>query len=91
MVLARQLRLRNLGGIIVIDFIDMADREHRQQVQLALQQVLQQDPVRTTFNGMSGLGLVALTRKRQGESLQHLLCVECPVCQGAGSSDQPAR
>ena len=83
-VLARQLRLRNLGGIIVIDFIDMADREHRQQVQLALQQVLQQDPVRTTFNGMSGLGLVALTRKRQGESLQHLLCVECPVCQGGG-------
>ncbi len=83
--LARQLRLRNLGGIIMVDFIDMSDREHRRQLQQALQQALQADPGRATFNGMSELGLVALTRKRSGESLQHILCVDCPVCQGSGA------
>jgi ribonuclease G len=83
--LARQLRLRNLGGIIMVDFIDMADPEHRRQLQHTLQQVLQPDPGRTTFNGMSELGLVALTRKRSGESLQHILCEDCPICQGSGA------
>lgn len=83
-ILARQLRLRNLGGIIVVDFIDMPDPEHRRQLQIALQDALQRDPVRTTFNGMSELGLVVMTRKRSGESLQHTLCVACPVCQGSG-------
>jgi ribonuclease G len=83
--LARQLRLRNLGGIIMVDFIDMSDREHRRQLAHALQQALQADPGRATFNGMSELGLVALTRKRSGESLQHILCVDCPVCQGSGA------
>ncbi|MDH4039231.1 MAG: Rne/Rng family ribonuclease [Gammaproteobacteria bacterium] len=83
--LARQLRLRNLGGIIMVDFIDMAEAGHRRQLQDALRQALQADPVRTTFNGMSELGLVALTRKRNGESLQHILCVDCPVCSGSGA------
>ena len=82
--LARQLRLRNLGGIIVVDFIDMSDGQHRLQVQRALQEALQQDPVRTTCGEMSELGLVAMTRKRSGESLQHTLCEDCPVCQGLG-------
>lgn len=82
--LARQLRLRNLGGIIVVDFIDMTDQGHRQKVTSALQEALQQDPVRTTFNGMSELGLVAMTRRRSGESLQHILCENCPDCHGAG-------
>ena len=82
--LARQLRLRNLGGIIVVDFIDMADHEHRRQVQQALQEALQLDPVRTTCGEMSELCLVAMTRKRNGESLQHILCDDCPVCQGQG-------
>jgi ribonuclease G len=82
--LARQLRLRNLGGIIMVDFIDMAEPDHRRKLQHALQEVLQRDPGRPTFNGMSELGLVALTRKRQGESLQHLLCVACPACNGTG-------
>lgn len=82
--LARQLRLRNLGGIIVVDFIDMADQGHRRQVQQALQEALQLDPVRTTCGEMSDLCLVAMTRKRSGESLQHILCEDCPVCQGQG-------
>lgn len=82
--LARQLRLRNVGGIVVVDFIDMTTREHRQQVQLALQEALQCDPVRTTFNSMSGLGLVAMTRQRTGESLEDTLCEDCPVCHGHG-------
>ena len=83
--LARQLRLRGLGGIIMVDFIDMAEPGHRRQLVQALQEALQADPVRTTCHGMSELGLVALTRKRSGESLQHLLCVDCPVCHGTGA------
>ncbi len=83
--LARQLRLRGLGGIIMVDFIDMAGPGHRRQLLQALQEALQTDPVRTTCHGMSELGLVALTRKRSGESLQHLLCVDCPVCRGTGA------
>ena len=83
--LARQLRLRGLGGIIMVDFIDMAEPGHRRQLVQALQEALQADPVRTTCHGMSELGLVALTRKRSGESLQHLLCVDCPVCRGTGA------
>lgn len=82
--LARQLRLRNLGGIIIIDFIDMRDTEHRRQVLRALEKALTRDPARTALTGVTELGLVAMTRKRTRESLQQILCEPCPVCQGRG-------
>ncbi len=71
--IARQLRLRNLGGIIIIDFIDMADPEHRRRVLASLEQALSKDKVKTTINGFSQLGLVEMTRKRTRESLEHVL------------------
>ena len=83
-MLARQLRLRNLGGIIIVDFIDMQEEEHRRQVLRALENAMQRDPARNTFTGVSELGLVEMTRKRTRESLEHLLCEDCPVCQGRG-------
>jgi ribonuclease G len=82
--LARQLRLRNLGGIIIVDFIDMRDEEHRRQVQRVLERAMQRDPARNKITGVSELGLVEMTRKRTRESLEHVLCEECPVCQGRG-------
>ncbi|HGJ5876824.1 MAG TPA: ribonuclease G [Arsenophonus sp.] len=83
--IARQLRLRNLGGIIIIDFIDMVDPEHRRRVLASLEQSLMKDRVKTTINGFSQLGLVEMTRKRTRESLEHVLCDECPTCQGRGT------
>ncbi|AXH64077.1 ribonuclease G [Providencia huaxiensis] len=83
--IARQLRLRNLGGIIIIDFIDMADPEHRRRVLASLEQALSKDKVKTTINGFSQLGLVEMTRKRTRESLEHVLCDDCPTCQGRGT------
>ncbi|HGJ5890121.1 MAG TPA: ribonuclease G [Arsenophonus apicola] len=83
--IARQLRLRNLGGIIIIDFIDMLDPEHRRRVLASLEQSLLKDRVKTTINGFSQLGLVEMTRKRTRESLEHVLCNECPTCQGRGT------
>ena len=83
--LARQLRLRNLGGIIIIDFIDMKDEEHRRQVLRSLQRALERDHARTSVSDFSPLGLVEMTRKRTTESLEHRLCVTCPVCSGRGS------
>ncbi len=80
--IARQLRLRNLGGIIIIDFIDMADPEHRRQVLRALERALSRDRTKTYMANMSSLGLVELTRKRTRESLAHVLCEPCPICQG---------
>jgi ribonuclease G len=82
--LARQLRLRNLGGIIIVDFIDMNDEEHQRQVLRALEKAMQKDPARNKITGVSELGLVEMTRKRTRESLEHTLCEECPVCQGRG-------
>ncbi len=82
--IVRQLRLRNIGGIVVVDFIDMADEEHRQQVLRALEKYLQRDHARTQVGGVSALGLVEITRKRTRESLQHLLCETCPTCAGRG-------
>lgn len=82
--LARQLRLRNLGGIIIVDFIDMQDAEHRRQVHRALEKAMQRDPARNKITGVSDLGLVEMTRKRTRESLEHILCEDCPVCQGRG-------
>lgn len=82
--LARQLRLRNLGGIIIIDFIDMSDEEHRRQVLRALEKGLEKDPARTKVFGVSELGLVQMTRKRTRESLEHMLCESCISCDGRG-------
>ncbi len=86
---ARQLRLRNLGGIIIIDFIDMATPEHRRQVLRSLQKLLERDPTRTRISEVSPLGLVQMTRKRTRESLEHQLCEPCPTCGGRGSIKAP--
>ncbi len=83
-VIARQLRLRNLGGIIIIDFIDMESSEHRAAVLAELNKALARDRTRITVNGFSGLGLVEMTRKRTRESLEHVLCETCATCGGRG-------
>jgi len=83
--IVRQLRLRNLGGIIIIDFIDMADEQHRRQVLRALENCLARDRARTQISEVSSLGLVEMTRKRTRESLEHVLCETCPTCNGRGS------
>jgi len=82
--IARQLRLRNLGGIIIIDFIDMQSEDHRRRVLQSLEQALSRDRAKTGVNGFSHLGLVEMTRKRTRESLEHVLCSECPECKGRG-------
>ncbi len=82
--IARQLRLRNLGGIIIIDFIDMQSEDHRRRVLQSLEQALARDRAKTSVNGFSHLGLVEMTRKRTRESLEHILCSECPECKGRG-------
>jgi ribonuclease G len=82
--IARQLRLRNLGGIIIIDFIDMEEPEHRRQVIQALERALNDDHVKTNISSVSPLGLVEMTRKRTRDSLEHLLCQPCPTCEGRG-------
>ena len=82
--IARQLRLRNLGGIIIIDFIDMAEAEHRRQVLQSLERALVGDHAKTSISSVSPLGLVEMTRKRTRESLEHLLCQPCPTCDGRG-------
>jgi ribonuclease G len=82
--IARQLRLRNLGGIIIIDFIDMHDEEHRNQVMLALERALERDHAKTNICEISPLGLIEMTRKRTTESLGHVMCEPCPVCSGRG-------
>ena len=87
--IARQLRLRNLGGIIIIDFIDMTDSGHRQQVLQALQQALAKDRAKNQVSEVSALGLVEMTRKRTRESLGHVLCMPCPMCQGRGALRTP--
>ena len=82
--IARQLRLRNLGGIIIIDFIDMQREDHREQVLSELRKQLQRDRTKVTVSGFSSLGLVEMTRKRTRESLAHMLCEPCPTCEGRG-------
>jgi ribonuclease G len=86
---ARQLRLRNLGGIIIIDFIDMDNEGHREAVLTELKKTLARDRTRTTINGFSNLGLVEMTRKRTRESLAHILCEPCPTCAGKGHVKTP--
>jgi ribonuclease G len=86
---ARQLRLRNLGGIIIIDFIDMVDPEHRRQVLRTLEKALARDHARTTVYDFSPLGLVEMTRKRTVESLERQLCEPCHECGGRGTLKTP--
>ncbi len=83
-VIARQLRLRNLGGIIIIDFIDMVCDEHREAVLAELRRSIASDRTRMTVSDFTELGLVEMTRKRTRESLAHVLCEPCPVCGGRG-------
>ena len=82
--MARQLRLRNLGGIIIADFIDMTNEAHQAAVLAELKKQLARDRTRTTVSGFTQLGLVEMTRKRTRESLAHMLCEPCPTCQGRG-------
>jgi len=82
--IARQLRLRNLGGIVIIDFIDMQVADHRRQVLRALEKALEKDNAKTQMSEVSALGLVEMTRKRTRESLEQVLCGECGVCGGRG-------
>lgn len=84
-VLAHQVRLRNLGGIIIIDFIDMAEPQHKAELLRLLTVALAKDSVRTEVSELSSLGLVQMTRKRTRESLERILCVSCPVCQHRGT------
>jgi ribonuclease G len=83
--IARQLRLRNLGGIVIADFIDMTRADHREAVLAEFRKQLARDRVKTMVSGYSALGLVEMTRKRTRESLAHMLCEPCPVCDGKGS------
>ena len=83
-VMARQLRLRNLGGIIILDFIDMDNEEHKRAVLAELQKALSRDRTKITLNGFTALGLVEMTRKRTRESLEHVLCETCRTCDGRG-------
>ncbi|MDH3645619.1 MAG: ribonuclease G [Gammaproteobacteria bacterium] len=83
--IARQLRLRNLGGIIIIDFIDMTNAEHRAQILQSLEKNLLADNARTHISEVSALGLIEMTRKRTRESLEHVLCQPCPTCEGRAS------
>jgi ribonuclease G len=83
--LARQLRLRNLGGIIIIDFIDMVMEDHKRQVLKSLEKYLDKDHAKTQVCEVSPLGLVEMTRKRTRESLEHILCESCATCGGRGT------
>jgi ribonuclease G len=87
--IARQLRLRNLGGIIIVDFIDMVREDHREAVLAEFRKQLGRDRVKTMAGGFSQLGLVEMTRKRTRESLAHMLCEPCPTCEGKGIVKTP--
>jgi ribonuclease G len=82
--MARQLRLRNLGGIIILDFIDMTRTDHQEAVMTELRKQLARDRTKITVSGFTQLGLVEMTRKRTRESLAHMLCMPCPTCGGRG-------
>ncbi|MCU7835928.1 MAG: ribonuclease G [gamma proteobacterium symbiont of Taylorina sp.] len=83
--IVRQLRLRNLGGIIIIDFIDMKEEEHKRQVLRSFERALEKDHAKTCITEVSNLGLIEMTRKRTRESLEHVLCESCPLCNGSGA------
>jgi len=82
--IGRQLRLRNLGGIIIVDFIDMTREDHQGAVLAEFRKQLSKDRTKVTVSGFTGLGLVEMTRKRTRESLAHMLCEPCPTCAGRG-------
>jgi len=83
--IAHQLRLRNLGGIIIVDFIDMQNATHKKQVLAALAAAISKDRVKINITDISPLGLVEITRKRTRESLEQVMCETCPVCNGRGT------
>ncbi|GLR72250.1 ribonuclease G [Agaribacter marinus] len=85
LAIARQLRLRNLGGMILIDFIDMIEPDHKKRVLNSLEQAMIKDRAKSSIYGFTSLGLIEMTRKRTRESLEHQLCGECPACKGRGS------
>ncbi len=87
--IARQLRLRNLGGIIILDFIDMVNPEHKNAVMEELRKTMANDRTKVSISDFSTLGLVEMTRKRTRESLAHILCKPCPVCHGQGQVKTP--
>lgn len=87
--IARQLRLRNLGGVVIVDFIDMTQTDHRTQVLAEFRKQLSRDRTKTMAGEFSQLGLVEMTRKRTRESLAHMLCEPCPACQGKGTVKTP--
>lgn len=87
--IARQLRVRNLGGIIIVDFIDMLDPEHQRQVHRNFAKALEKDHARTNITGISQLGLIEMTRKRTRESLGQTLNSHCPICDGRGALKSP--
>jgi ribonuclease G len=87
--IVRQLRLRNLGGIIIIDFIDMDDVEHQRQVLRLLEKNLERDHAKTKLSGVTELGLVQMTRKRTRESLEQIVCEPCHLCQARGTLKTP--
>jgi len=80
----RQIRLRDLGGIIVVDFIDMDERKNRQKVMQALEEAMRGDRAPNKILAFNDFGLVAITRKRVKQSLERTLCSSCPACEGAG-------
>jgi len=82
--IVRQIRLRDLGGIIVVDFIDMEERKNRQKVMQALEEAMRQDKAPYKILQFNDFGLVAITRKRVKQSLERTLCSPCPTCEGAG-------
>lgn len=83
--MVRQLRLRNLGGIIIVDFIDMQDQEHQRQVLRLLERSLERDHAKNKLSGVTELGLVQITRKRTRESLEQIICEPCTLCKGRGT------
>ena len=87
--IARQLRLRNLGGIVIVDFIDMTRENHRDAVLAEFKKQLARDRIKTSVNGFSALGLLEMTRKRTRESLEHQLCEPCSACSGKGVVKTP--
>ncbi len=86
---ARQLRLRNLGGIIIVDFIDMHNEEHKTAVLNALEKAMNKDHAKYTISNVSELGLVEMTRKRTRESLERVMCEPCATCNGSGTVRTP--